>query len=582
MIDLGKIRDLIERQLDEFKLILLEEGEEEIKPYIDEIAKKTNSANKSGLATLEPYKMFFVYFYLTNNNTLSFEEAYNVVLEVKDAVNSWNYSSNGQVLMELGQSIDDNGMVIDNKAYDCLTKLKLTPEFINYNIKSLCFIMLDFLHLKKNLMDIQFKVKGVGKSNLMNQAYNKSRIKEIMDIAMKAIKQSDKELEEDKGIAREKIKYTKEVLAKVDDSSLVSLTEIPPLWHRFLEPDLLEDLYNIVFDNLHKEVDQVDDEIIKREDIVLKDELTEYLFLKGIDIKSIDKGLLDELSKKEDITYILDNLCSIGLSLSKIFLEYGSILKNLTKDMINKIQFLVSSNVLSKDTLLKNMDLFSSKFNELLVNYEILKPIMDFDNMFYDDSILLLSTKQLKDILSILAQYNLSRNNYIYLLCHFNYLPIYDLLLEHEIPLYLFISICETKEPMNTIKRIMIYRMIGEEFETSSKLLRKEVAMEERSLIPNNELDDYLPFFVNLSKIKGRRIGKVLKSEVVKNFDQSYLVASDLYMIGGALISRPKFLRNYEEVNEDKERIMECLVSNSLLSEKEYRDVIKEFKGKRL
>ncbi len=580
MSDLSRISSIIENELVELKLVLLEEGEDQIRPYVDEIAKKANGVNKTDLIQIENYKIFLTYFYLTNSIYLSFDETYEMVLENKDSINSWSFNTDGKLLVELFNSLDNEGKVIDNKAYECMTKLNLNPLLINYNLKTACLVMIDFLKLKRDILKANFGNNVVSKRNAIRQIYNKSKIKEMIEVAVKALKEADSKLQERKIIAIDKIKYTNEAKAKVDDLSLLELDEMPEGWHRFLEPELLEEVYNIVFSNLDKREKGINEEIASKEGIVNSNPLISYLYDNGIDINSLNKRLLDELMKKEDIVYIIDYLRKIGLSLSRIFFECGNILVSLNKDKIDRIQFLISSNALSKETLVNNIDLLGSKYNELLVNYEILKHIMDFDSMFYDDRILLESSVKIKNRLSILAHYNLTKNNYIYLLCHFNYLEIYDLLLENRIPLYLFISICETKKPIETIKRIMIYREIGEEFETSSKLLRKEIAMEDRSFIDSTELDDCDSWF-SVSSIKGSKISKVLKSRTVKEFDSKYFVGNDVYTIGDALISRPKFLRNFEAVNEDEERIIECLVSGSLLGDKELTDIKREMKGKK-
>ncbi len=584
MSSLSRISSLIESELDELRLVLLEVGEEEIKPYVDEIATKANGTNKEELIKIEPFKIFLTYFYLTNNIILSFDEVYQMVLEIRDNINSWDYKTAGPLLLGLSKVLDDSGKVMDSKAYDYMTSLKLTPEFINYNLKPICFIMFDFLSLKRDIININLKNKGLGSNQaLIRQTYNKSTLKNIIMVAVNALKEANDEMAERKEIAREKIKYTKEVQAMVDDASILQLDDMPDLWHRYLEVPLLEELYNIIFDNLNKKEHEIQDQIDEKEKVINRSPLVKYLFTNGIDINSLDSDLISNLEKislTEDIVNILDFLRSLGLSLDEIFIDYRDILVSLTDEKVSKIKFLLTTKILSKKTLRDNLDLLGKRYNELLVNYEILKPIIDFNNIFYDDRILLKSSNSIKNILSILALYDLTRNNYIYLLCHFEFIDIYDLLLENDIPLHLFISICESENPLMTIKRILIYREIGEEFETGGKLLRKEVAIGSKCLVADDALDEYLPDFACLEKIKGNKVTKVIDDELVKDFDYNYRYSHDTYMIGSALISRPKFLRNYEAMNKDN--VVACLVSNSLLSEKEFWEIVKEVKGKRL
>ena len=419
----------------------------------------------------------------------------------------------------------------------------------------------------------------------MKQIYNKSQLKACIELVVNGVKEAEERVNYRHEIAKEKIKYTKEVQAKVEDLSILELDEMPKDWHIYLELELLEQIYNIIFDNLAKKEQMVQGEIKKQEGIINRTPLVKYLYSNGIDVNSIDSKLLnslEQLSLKENIQYILDFLKSLSLSLNRILSEYSDVLLSLTDDKVNKIKFLLSANVLRKETLVDNLKMLEIKYNELLTNYDILKPVMDFNSMFYDDSILFKTPIVIKNILSVLGEYDLTKNNYIYLVCHFNYLNIYDLLLENNIPLYLFISICETDNPLQTIKRILVYREIGEEFETSNKLLRKEVRSSDKSFIRDEDLDDYLALLPNITRIEGNKISKVKDSSVVKEFDSQYRVSHDTYMIGNFLVSRAKFLRNFETMKESNDSIIACLVSDSLLNERDFLGLVKELKGKRL
>ena len=583
---ISKLNSLIDKELDEFKLVLLEESEYQIKPYVDELAKKANCVNKSELVHMEPFKIFLIFFYFTNNNIMLFDEAYKMILEVRREINRWSFDSQRETLLDLYTSLNTSNGEINSKVIDCMNKLRLTPEFINYNLSNLALIMASFLKLKRDITGINKKGNNIIlKCQLMKQIYNNSQFKGCVEIVVEDVRESEKRINYRHELAREKIKYTKEVQAKVEDLSILELDDMPKDWHIYLELELLEQIYNIIFDNLAKKEQMVQGEIKKQEGIINRTPLVKYLYSNGIDVNSIDSKLLNSLEKlslKENIQYILDFLKSLGLSLNRILSEYSDVLLSLTDDKVNKIKFLLSANVLRKETLVDNLKMLEIKYNELLTNYDILKPVMDFNSMFYDDSILFKTPIVIKNILSVLGEYDLTKNNYIYLVCHFNYLNIYDLLLENNIPLYLFISICETDNPLQTIKRILVYREIGEEFETSNKLLRKEVRSSDKSFIRDEDLDDYLALLPNITRIEGNKISKVKDSSVVKEFDSQYRVSHDTYMIGNFLVSRAKFLRNFETMKESNDSIIACLVSDSLLNERDFLGLVKELKGKRL
>lgn len=583
---ISKLNSLIDKELDEFKLVLLEESEYQIKPYVDELAKNANCINKSELVHMEPFKIFLIFFYFTNNSDMSFDETYKMVLEVRREINRWSFDSQRETLLDLYTSLNTSNGEINSKVIDCMNKLRLTPEFINYNLSNLALIMASFLKLKRDITGINKKGNNIIlKCQLMKQIYNNSQFKGCVEIVVEDVRESEKRINYRHELAREKIKYTKEVQAKVEDLSILELDDMPKDWHIYLELELLEQIYNIIFDNLAKKEQMVQGEIKKQEGIINRTPLVKYLYSNGIDVNSIDSKLLnslEQLSLKENIQYILDFLKSLSLSLNRILSEYSDVLLSLTDDKVNKIKFLLSANVLRKETLVDNLKMLEIKYNELLTNYDILKPVMDFNSMFYDDSIFFKTPIVIKNILSVLGEYDLTKNNYIYLVCHFNYLNIYDLLLENNIPLYLFISICETDNPLQTIKRILVYREIGEEFETSNKLLRKEVRSSDKSFIRDEDLDDYLALLPNITRIEGNKISKVKDSSVVKEFDSQYRVGHDTYMIGNFLVSRAKFLRNFETMKESNDSIIACLVSDSLLNERDFLGLVKELKGKRL
>ena len=155
-------------------------------------------------------------------------------------------------------------------------------------------------------------------------------------------------------------------------------------------------------------------------------------------------------------------------------------------------------------------------------------------------------------------------------------------MIEQDIPVELFISICKTEEPLNTIKRILIYKSIGEPYATSSNFLKKEVTSESKFICSDDSLDDYIPNVVEqngLNLLHGTKISTVVKNELVKQLDSTYKV-ENAYIIGDTIISRPKFLRNFESVQGNPNYLIISLVSNSILNDKEYYDLTTELKHK--
>ena len=203
------------------------------------------------------------------------------------------------------------------------------------------------------------------------------------------------------------------------------------------------------------------------------------------------------------------------------------------------------------------------------------------NNQFYNDELILVDNKELQNRLSVLKEYSLSLNNYIYLLCNYNFIKIYDLVIESNIPDYLFITICKSKNPLNTIKRIKIYQSIEEKIETPSHSLRKELLSETKFLIPDDKLDNYLPNIVPnivLEPINGNKITEIPsylnELEKYKN--------NNVYVINGIRISRPKFLRNFEHKRHESSYFIASLISNSILNETEYYQLTNGIENKKL
>ncbi len=91
------------------------------------------------------------------------------------------------------------------------------------------------------------------------------------------------------------------------------------------------------------------------------------------------------------------------------------------------------------------------------------------------------------------------------------------------------------------------------------------------STLPNVVKDN------GLNLLNGTSISTIVDNELVKYLDTEYRV-DNTYIIGNTIISRPKFLRNFESVQGNPNYLIFSLVSNSILDEKEYYDLTKELK----
>ena len=81
--------------------------------------------------------------------------------------------------------------------------------------------------------------------------------------------------------------------------------------------------------------------------------------------------------------------------------------------------------------------------------------------------------------------------------------------------------------------------------------------------------------------LMGKTITTITSNPIVEQLDSEYRV-DNIYLIGNTPISRPKFLRNYEQVKGNTDYLILSLVSNSILDETSYMNLINELNGHKL
>lgn len=583
---IGRINELARETLAEAKLIKGEEGPSKIKKYVDRLLKKASKPDKTELCRMSNHEIFFTFLILTNDNTLSFDESLQFCDEIKKSINGWTFAKDGNRLLELEQATNSDGSLIDLKYTVPFQELGLTPYFLGYNMKLVYMCMYDFLKLKRDILTPQEYTKNLPLPQRMTaqkNVYKKSRFYNFVDVASKCLERDVKDHDHRQRVSGKRIKATEEVLEMLENGTLETIHEFPSEWHEFLDPHLLELLYELVLNNLFlqkKDVESTEKELL---DKINKSELTTYLYNHNLDPYSLEDKL-PILENIPNITSRIDFFKKLNIPIQNILTIYYDYLISITEEQLKTLNFLIDNHILSTRTLRNNLNIIGNDYQRIIANYEILKNLIDFKNIFYNDSILLEDLNNIKNILSILKEYKLNKNNFIFLLCNIKYINIYDLLIENDIPEYLFISICQTDNPLNTIKRILIYKNIGEEYETSSHILKKDVTSEQKYICSDDFLDSYLPNIVTdlgMNLLNGNSISTIIDSDIVKYLDEQYLV-ENTYIIGNTSISRPKFLRNFESVQGNPNYLILSLVSNSILSEQSYYDIVAELKGKQL
>lgn len=575
---IGRIRDEATSTLTEAKMIKSERGPVELKKMVDKLLKKASKADKQELARMSTYEIFTTFVYLLNSDNFSYEETMNYCEETKKTVSAWTFDKDSRRLDIMDSKTNEDGSLNDWTAVNTMTELGLTPIFVNYNMKLVYIAMYHFLKLKKDLLsqnDMLKKLSIPQRMQWMKGVYKNNNFSTFVQFAKEVLENNEKDHEFRQDVSSKRIKVTEEVLAAVEDETFDSLCEIPATWHQYLDPRVLEPIYDIIQANLVRKklsLDKEEQELISKRD---RSSLTTYLYDNNLDPYSLPEEKLSTLESTPDIISKIEFFKYVGIPVNNSLTIHYETLLNITEEQISMLKFLITSNVLSRSTLRDNINVIVSNYQRIIDNYEILKNIIDFNNIFYKDTILLKDIKEIKGILSVLKEYKLSLNNYIFLLCNYEYLSLYDLLLEQDIEEELFISICKTENPLNTIKRIIIFKNIGEQYATPTNFLKKEVSSESKFICDDSSLDEYIPNIVEqngLNIVNGSTISTIVNNDLVKYLDTTYRV-DNTYIIGGTIISRPKFLRNFESVQANPNYLIFSLVSNSILDEKEYYDL---------
>ena len=138
----------------------------------------------------------------------------------------------------------------------------------------------------------------------------------------------------------------------------------------------------------------------------------------------------------------------------------------------------------------------------------------------------------------------------------------------------MFISICETENPLLTIKRILIYKALGESYKTNTMLLKKDVKEENKFICSDEALDSFIigELRSGFDSFYGKSLKELKASKVVKYFDENFksTYRENVYDLNGILISRAKFVRQLAACeNLSIDNVVTSLISNSILSDEE-------------
>ena len=623
-----QLRQLITDEIKEIELNSKSECCDELFSLVNKLIKLSKKKDKKCLCEMTNYEMLLIALGCSNLDTFTWEEIKRDALEIKDIVNNWTHANTTKQFEKLyikGVGDLEVPPVADLEAF---SSLGLTPNFAGYRMNTIYTVMERFLDFKNQIANAAAYVpskttvrikqlnaplsnpqqftnpfnfplanpnafqmtnakKTLTKQEIHEEIYIETQMKGVINAYEKYYEQEQKERVEKSNKNNRKIKIYEQILRMIQDGKINDLTDIPTEWDEVLNASILCELYLVLHDNILLQY-QVEEDMKKGlQKIINKSPLTSYLYSKGIDPSTIDEDILKEMEKQEleKIITILDFLLKIGFNIIDIFSKNINLLTEINVKNLTLLNFLVDSHILTKTIIINNPCILTSEFKKIQTNYNILKPIIEFDNNNYDDSVLLTDTKKLKDIISVLKEYNLTKNNYMYLLCNYKMLNIYDLMIENEIPVNLFISICRTSNPLNTIKRIIIYKLLDISFQVNKYSLKKDVTSETKFICADEDLDlrisSVVPYMVS-EPIEGTKITDIVQSDLAQKLE-TYSNSSDSYIFGTTIISKPKVLRNLEASQIDKEEdLLRAIISSSILSEKNVYEIQYSLQQKKL
>ena len=360
----------------------------------------------------------------------------------------------------------------------------------------------------------------------------------------------------------------------IEDQSILDIEKISSnLWNN--SPEKLKYcLARIVNINLSRKYSTL---MSNRRNQTENDSFIYQLFKKNkISYDKTDSAIIESLNQigEEKINKCLEILNNLGFNFSEsinIIVDYNHL---ITDNAISLIKELLNKEVLSS-TIIKNNLLTFLKNQDLIINnYKIIKENMSLYIKRITLELLLIDNNLLKDRIGLLNEYNISVENFTYLINNIDKIVIFDLMIENEIPEDYFIEIAESSNPILTIKKILLCIEADEPYITSKGSLYKSVIIPDRFACSDEKVDQLLlDLYFNESQVCLTPATTVKELDLVKYMDNKYRIDDNTYFIAGINFSRPKFLRNMQQIIsnlksinlDNKLLIIYALTSNSIV-----------------
>lgn len=579
------LRQLLSEDINECKLILEEEAPTDL---LDRINKIIKEKDKEKIVKYTNYEIFLIALNCFNTDCYSYNDTLEILEKVKSKINSWNYNNSRNLIYKFYSRERKN----EDRKYEStkeLEKLGLPVELYSYRLIGPFMIMDNFLDFKERVSiidknDTLFalnnnpKMSPLMKKSIVERAFNACSIENILGLLSDYHNNVIKEQKDRKIKIEKRLKIEQAIEEKLMDGTIKDMkTQIPEKWCIYLNLKVANELLFIILDNIEQDYQKEQSKYQESLAILNKTPLTKYLYEHKINPNRFDPKILEELEQNEETIPNIEFMINTDIDV----VDNQQLIITLTKKIRTQIIYLLNNKILSKETIKNNLDKIKTDITKLINNYEILStivPMFDFNSKFYNDNILFIDTLNLKQTINVLKEYKFTEQEsdyFTYLLSNPALINIFDILLEKSLPLELIFLLGKTNNPLNAIKRILIYQQINTPIIDKNGNLKKDIYDEKRFIISDQELDSYLNNIVNeilQVEIKGETVANEENTLFIEELDRVYLNDKRTYKIGETIISRPKVLKNLNYCINNKMDIRKSfipvLITGSIYDEK--------------
>lgn len=408
-------------------------------------------------------------------------------------------------------------------------------------------------------------------------------IEGIQEYIYNATKYAEGVLSKDK---KRKTKLTKKLNAldklEKDLFTMISkgeITRADKLIEKIEDEDIRTDVLKLIYNHnlvIYKALEEEHEKLTSKSTAGYKMLLANYgITPEHYEISDITTKSLEEISQMLEIAK------THGITGPKIMVE---ILKNGNLETITYLENLMDKNIISKEFLIKNKNVFSSDSEELS---NLIQNINFFNekglNIHYlraSQEILVIDSKKLEENISVLEEYDLinmlKTGESVSFLQQDNLETSIDTLLElgYEQNLEESLEILNYSE---NFQRLRIIKELNVPITTTEELI--DVLSSDKFIIPTDEISSYIYNAVEylIPKVEEKSSELDLSENLAK-----YSNTKRTYNFNGILISKNKVNKNLSNVSDEtdeKDKLVYSVVKGSVLSDEEFETIDNIIRG---